>query len=204
MTFTKIQRQKFQKPGFNALLNYLFPSEEDFMIVPQFKRPEKAKSIDFTTVFIIERGKKPVFFMEIKPAGHLHQPSSRRYADNQVRERADDFIADGLGIKTVYGRFCMSSRPLLAQPRIRHAHHWLHWEQQSKYMEVLPSDRTLNSGVCEVEFFASMIWIRAKLWVKPISICPTIYCHPGHSTRSPSRLQISRRSFLLHRLGNDQ
>ena len=31
------------------------------MIVPQFKRPEQAKSIDFTTIFIIERGKKSVF-----------------------------------------------------------------------------------------------------------------------------------------------
>ena len=100
---------------YNALLNYLFPSEEDFMIIPQFKRPQQAKSIDFTTVFIIERGKKPVFFMEIEPAGHLHQPSSRRYADNQVRERADDFIADGLGIKTVYGVSAIGTRMCLYQ-----------------------------------------------------------------------------------------
>ena len=73
------------------------------MIVPQFIRPEQAKSIDFTTIFIIERGKKPVFFIEIKPSMHLHRPSSRRYADNQMRERAEDPTSDGLAINTIYG-----------------------------------------------------------------------------------------------------
>ena len=72
------------------------------MIVPQFKRPEQAKPINFTATFIIERGKKPVFFMEIKPPTHLHRPSSRRYMDNQMWERDEDFISDGLAINTIY------------------------------------------------------------------------------------------------------
>ncbi|KAF8420672.1 hypothetical protein EV426DRAFT_537309, partial [Tirmania nivea] len=31
---------------YNVLLNYLFPFEEDFVVVPQFKRPEQSKSVD--------------------------------------------------------------------------------------------------------------------------------------------------------------
>ena len=51
--------------------------------------------------------------MEIKPSRHLHQPSLRRYADNQVRERAHDFIADGLAINTVYGVSAIGTRMCL-------------------------------------------------------------------------------------------
>ena len=34
---------------FNMLLNHLFPFEDRYMVVPQWKRPEQSKSIDFTT-----------------------------------------------------------------------------------------------------------------------------------------------------------
>lgn len=58
---------KFYGP-YNALLNYLFPSDEEYMIVPQYKHPEESRSIDFTTIFVIEYQEKPIFFMEIKPS----------------------------------------------------------------------------------------------------------------------------------------
>lgn len=93
---------KFYGP-YNALLNYLFPSDEEYMIVPQYKHPEESRYIDFTTIFVIEYQEKPIFFMEIKPSMHLQRPSLRQYANNQTREleRAGDFVADGLGINTV-------------------------------------------------------------------------------------------------------
>lgn len=34
--------------SFNALLSYLFPSDEEYMIVPQYKCPGESRSIDFT------------------------------------------------------------------------------------------------------------------------------------------------------------
>lgn len=87
---------------YNGLLLELFPGPEHFMIVPQYKRPTYPQSIDFTTVFIVQRHKHPVFFIEIKPSGHLRKISYRSAADQQMRERFDTF-AEEVNIAKLYG-----------------------------------------------------------------------------------------------------
>ena len=85
-----------------TLLFKLFPANEHYMLVPQYKRPRQLESVDFTTIFLIQRRRHPVFFVEIKPAGHIHKDSSRGYADRQMRERADD-LKDDIEIPILYG-----------------------------------------------------------------------------------------------------
>ena len=85
-----------------GLLHYLFPREEHYMVVPQYKRPTELTSIEFTTIFLIQRRKDPVFFLEIKAAGHIHRGSSRAAADKQMRERVNN-LCDVVKIPVLYG-----------------------------------------------------------------------------------------------------
>ncbi|KAJ7582667.1 hypothetical protein C8J56DRAFT_955417 [Mycena floridula] len=65
----------------------MFPGAEDYMIVPQYKRPTYPQSIDFTTIYIVKLQKCPVLFLEIKASGHIKAISDRAAADEQMRER---------------------------------------------------------------------------------------------------------------------
>ncbi|KAI5809602.1 hypothetical protein DFH27DRAFT_152922 [Peziza echinospora] len=56
---------------YNALLNYLFTFKERFMVVPQFKRPEQSKAVDFTTIFVVRHDEHPAFFVEVKASNHI-------------------------------------------------------------------------------------------------------------------------------------
>lgn len=94
---------------FNAVLNYLFPYEEDYEIVPQYKRPEQSKSVDFTTIFIVRHEKHPVLFVEIKCSNHILQMSTRQAADQQMRERFTDLF-DNVEIEKFYGLSAMGTR----------------------------------------------------------------------------------------------
>ena len=87
---------------YNGLLLELFPGPQHFMIVPQYKRPTYPQSIDFTTIFIVQCHKHPVFFIEIKPSGHIKTISDRSAADQQMRERFDALTGQ-LTIATLYG-----------------------------------------------------------------------------------------------------
>jgi hypothetical protein len=75
---------------YNGLLNDLFPKDEYYMIVPQYKRPAQLTLADFTTIFLVRQQKHPVFFVEIKPAGHIHNVSPYASANKQMRERFED------------------------------------------------------------------------------------------------------------------
>jgi hypothetical protein len=94
---------------YNGLLLDQFPGLEHFMIVPQYKRPTYPQSIDFTTIFIVQRRKHPIFFIEIKPAGHIQLISDRAAADKQMRERFEA-LADKLTIPTLYGVSALGTR----------------------------------------------------------------------------------------------
>ncbi|KAI5797939.1 hypothetical protein DFH27DRAFT_625003, partial [Peziza echinospora] len=53
----------------------------------QYKRPEYFNgAVDFTTVFIVRHNEHAVFFLEIKPSGHIQHNPSRAAADRQMRE----------------------------------------------------------------------------------------------------------------------
>ena len=111
---------------FNALLNDLFPASEYYQVAPLFKRI--AGSIDYTLIYLITRRKIPILFIEVKPLVAYDLDSSRKAADDQMRERVLDFTAGSIPISTLYGisalgtRFCVyeytpSSRSL-TPPRI--------------------------------------------------------------------------------------
>ncbi|KAF8426558.1 hypothetical protein EV426DRAFT_591821 [Tirmania nivea] len=94
---------------YNALLNYLFPVEEDYVIVLQYKRPEQLKSVDFTTIFVVRRAKYPVFFLEIKATGHIHKPSQRAAADLQIQDQFFNLF-DEVQIPIFYGLSALGPR----------------------------------------------------------------------------------------------
>ncbi|KAF8424319.1 hypothetical protein EV426DRAFT_509185, partial [Tirmania nivea] len=72
---------------FNALLNHVFPMDEDYVLVPQYKGQEHLKSVDFTTIFVVRRAKHPVLFVKINATGHIHKASQRAAADQQMQDQ---------------------------------------------------------------------------------------------------------------------
>lgn len=94
---------------YNTLLHYLFPPSESYMVVPQYKRPTQLTSIDFTTIFLIQQGQHPVFFLEIKAAEHLRNKYTRAAADKQMRERFED-LGDHVEIPILYGVSAMGTK----------------------------------------------------------------------------------------------
>lgn len=71
---------------YNALLDFCFPWEEGWIVVPQFRRPSKIGTLDFVSVFVVFHQKTPRFFLEIKPACHSDSIASRAAADEQMRD----------------------------------------------------------------------------------------------------------------------
>ncbi|KIJ40236.1 hypothetical protein M422DRAFT_780735 [Sphaerobolus stellatus SS14] len=64
------------------------------MVVPQYQRPTIGQSIDFTTIFIVvsTNTQTPIFYVAIKPPGHLNELSKREQADTQMRDRVRELI----------------------------------------------------------------------------------------------------------------
>lgn len=94
---------------YNTLLFYLFPPSERFMISPQWRGAADRRSIDFTTLFIVERNRHPVFFLEVKPARHFGSGSARALADQQMRERVD-ILRETQPLPTLYGVSVLGTR----------------------------------------------------------------------------------------------
>jgi hypothetical protein len=72
---------------YNALLGYLFPLSEGYIVSPQHVEPDNRDAIDMTLLYLIELKRYVVFFLEIKPAGHIKHMSTRASADAQMRQR---------------------------------------------------------------------------------------------------------------------
>ena len=94
---------------YNALLTYLFPFEEEYVVVPQLKLSVQWESVNFTTMFVIMHKHHPVFFVEIESAGYLGYISSRKEADLEMRERFGQLIED-VEISTLYGASAMGTK----------------------------------------------------------------------------------------------
>ena len=73
---------------FNALLNSLFPASEDYQIALQSSQ-RIAGSIDFTVMLLLEE-KIPVFIVQVKTDIAYEIPSSRKAADEQMRDSIHD------------------------------------------------------------------------------------------------------------------
>lgn len=88
---------------YNKLLNYIFPPDTEFTVVPQsYPVPESRDSIDFVIEYLIEVQNKPVLILEIKSPSNIKFLSKRQEADNQIRRRLRD-IADLCPLDKLYG-----------------------------------------------------------------------------------------------------
>ena len=94
--------------SFNALLNDLFPASEYYQVAPHFKRI--AGSIDFTVIFLIKWQKFPIVFIEVKLLLAYDLDSSRKAADDQMRERVLDFTEASISIPKLYGMSALETR----------------------------------------------------------------------------------------------
>jgi hypothetical protein len=90
---------------YNTLLTDLFPHTEGFQVVPDFKAPITFGSINFTTRLVVRYRKIqfPVFFIDIKPALHLEDISTRAKADEQMHEQFESIAGQKFGIPKLYG-----------------------------------------------------------------------------------------------------
>ena len=149
------------------LLNYLFPFEDRYMIVPQWKCPEQSKLVDFTTIFIVSHNKHSVFFIEIKPSDHIRNYSPRALADKQMRERFED-LGDCVHIAST---------------------EWVRWGQKSAFTNTIKTLGTSGQESYEVMEIGWLIkhlqvvgtwisWLQkektnfGKLWLKSVQCLP--------------------------------
>ncbi|RPA96080.1 hypothetical protein L873DRAFT_1262723 [Choiromyces venosus 120613-1] len=94
---------------YNVLLNYLFPFEEEYVVVPQYKRHAELKSVHFMTIFLVKHKHHPVFFVEVKYSATLCYISGRKEADLEMRERFGRLFED-VEIETLYGASAMGTK----------------------------------------------------------------------------------------------
>jgi len=79
------------------------------MVIPQRRHPEQPKSIDSTIRFIVDHDGHLVFFVEMKPSGHIRNSSARAAADEEMRERYED-LKDRIDIGKLYGMSALGSK----------------------------------------------------------------------------------------------
>jgi len=74
------------------------------MIAPQYQRPTMDRSMGFTTIFVVESTNTwtPIFYLEIKPPGHINDLGKREQADLQMRDCIRDLIT-GLRTPKLHG-----------------------------------------------------------------------------------------------------
>ena len=110
---------------YDALLNYLFPPSEGYMVSPQHKEPNRYDSVDMTIVYLIQRRRHVVFFLEIKVGGDIDHISARAKADEQVRQRYAEVFesaaptlhgASALGTRLCFYRLDRESREITPAP----------------------------------------------------------------------------------------
>ena len=87
---------------YNTLLGELFPKEEGYMVVPRYKRPTDIRSVEVDTVFLVQQGESPVFFVEMKAADHIHSRACRAAAHKQMWERVVE-LCEAVEIPILYG-----------------------------------------------------------------------------------------------------
>jgi hypothetical protein len=93
--------------SFNTLLTTLFPPTENFYVAPQFIRIKE--SIDLMVIFVITKGKVPVFFLEAKTYVALNHAPSRKDADDVMRDRFL-YFSDHVRLCKLYGISALGTR----------------------------------------------------------------------------------------------
>src|ERR1700748_2918527 len=93
---------------YNSLLSFLFPVDEGFQVAPKCKGPVYPGSNDFRTIYVVNVNKRPVFFIEIKPRGHLQNMGARGAADEQMRDGFYNLVGN-LVIPKLFGISAMGT-----------------------------------------------------------------------------------------------
>ncbi|KAH9044198.1 hypothetical protein EDB84DRAFT_1436095 [Lactarius hengduanensis] len=75
---------------YNKLLNYYFPPDTDFTVVPQYLKAASRDAADFIVSFEIRLENKPVLIVELKDPTAIQHISTRAEADDQIRRRIID------------------------------------------------------------------------------------------------------------------
>lgn len=74
---------------YTRLLYHIFGIEGLFEIIPQFPRTPR-DAIDVVAIFTVEFNKHPVLFINVKSPSSFHLDSTRKQADDQMRDRFRD------------------------------------------------------------------------------------------------------------------
>jgi hypothetical protein len=77
---------------YNKLLNYYFPPDSDFTVVPLYLQAASRDSADFIVCFEIRLENKPVLIVELKDPAAIQHISTRGEADGQIRRRIIDLV----------------------------------------------------------------------------------------------------------------
>ncbi|KAF8161688.1 hypothetical protein B0H34DRAFT_806842 [Crassisporium funariophilum] len=93
---------------FNTLLTTVFPPADSYQVSPLNKRI--TGSMDFAVIYVIMKRKVPVLFIEIKTYLAFDRASSRKEADDQMRDRFLDFSSGNIAIPKLYGISALGTR----------------------------------------------------------------------------------------------
>jgi len=75
---------------YNKLLNFLFPLETKFTIVPQYHKSNFLLLSDYIVCFQIDLNNRPVFILELKRPSNLGSIPAREMADMHIRKQLSD------------------------------------------------------------------------------------------------------------------
>src|SRR5882724_90002 len=70
---------------YNTFLTHVFKSKDGFGVAPQYSLYESQESIDFTTIYIEQRNRHPVFILEIKPHPNLIDDDISRHIGTDMQ-----------------------------------------------------------------------------------------------------------------------
>lgn len=71
---------------FNALLDFYFPWEAGWNVVPHRVKPTQGSSAESEFVLLVAREQSPVLILQVKSASHIDDPGSRVAADQLMRQ----------------------------------------------------------------------------------------------------------------------
>jgi hypothetical protein len=99
--------------AYNTLLQYHFPWEKAFQIMPQQSVPSLISPtpgmINFTTMYVVEMDFHPIFFVEVKVAAAFMKKSWRGGADDQMQSRFRN-LQDDVILPKLYGISALGTR----------------------------------------------------------------------------------------------
>ncbi|KAM6489200.1 hypothetical protein JOM56_015370 [Amanita muscaria] len=95
--------------AYNKLLNYYFPPNTDFTVVPQYLKATSRDSADFIVCFEIRLENKPVLIVELKDPATIQHISTRAEADDQIRRRIID-LAEHCPLDTLHAVSALGTR----------------------------------------------------------------------------------------------